>query len=69
MTIETKITIDSKKCKGCELCIPICPKEILKMSKQHNKYGNLYAQPINQEYCTRCGNCYQICPDLAIEIQ
>jgi len=32
-----KIVIDEERCKGCELCIPACPKHIIVMSEKYNK--------------------------------
>ena len=28
-----KITIDENICKGCELCVSVCPKKVLKLSE------------------------------------
>jgi Fe-S-cluster-containing hydrogenase component 2 len=32
-----KIVVDEERCKGCELCIPACPKHIMVMSEKFNK--------------------------------
>ena len=70
MLLETKITIDIERCKGCKLCIDACPNpnEILKMSEIPNNNGHLYAQIVDQESCNGCGLCYKMCPDGCIEI-
>ena len=31
-----KLTIDSEKCKGCELCVNFCPKKTLELGKETN---------------------------------
>ena len=63
-----KITFDIEKCKGCELCINVCPVNNIRMSKKLNKKGFHYAEIIDEEKCTGCGFCFQMCPDLVIEI-
>jgi 2-oxoglutarate ferredoxin oxidoreductase subunit delta len=63
-----KIQFSILRCKGCGLCIGVCPKHILKMSKQFNPAGNSYVEITDIDECTACGMCFQMCPDLAIEI-
>lgn len=62
------IHIDKEKCKGCGLCISTCSKNVIEMSKEYNKAGNIYAELCNVEKCTACGNCFRMCPDIAISI-
>lgn len=75
MSIEAKVIIDKEKCKGCKLCISVCPKDILEVSKQSNNNGYFPAQPKKElqkehytENCTACTNCAIICPDVCIEV-
>lgn len=63
-----KIIIDQERCKGCELCIPACPKHIIIMSKNFNKKGYYPAEQINPKECTGCAFCALTCPDVAIEV-
>ena len=37
-----KPLINSERCKGCALCIRVCPKKILEMSKETNGQGVHY---------------------------
>ena len=64
-----KIKFNVARCKGCGLCVPVCPKENVGMSKEPNQIGSFYADVINQEECTGCGLCFIMCPDLVIEIE
>lgn len=63
-----RITIDRERCKGCSLCIPFCPRNLLKASADINSSGYHPAEIQAPENCTGCGNCAKMCPDLAIEI-
>ncbi len=56
------ISIKSKWCKGCRICVAICPKKVLAMDAQHK------ATVVNPEACNRCRMCETHCPDFAIEI-
>jgi len=64
-----KMTVDSYYCKGCGLCIPVCPKNIISFSKDINQMGYNFAECTNQNECIACKMCYQICPDAAITIE
>ncbi len=64
--VAATVTIDVDTCKGCELCIYVCPPQVLKMSEDFNKVG--YQYPILLEGCTGCENCARICPDLVFEV-
>jgi len=59
---------DSERCKGCELCVSVCPEKILKMTDAYNSQGHRYPECIDEEKCTACTFCAIMCPDLAIQI-
>ncbi|MFH0739091.1 MAG: 4Fe-4S dicluster domain-containing protein [Candidatus Omnitrophota bacterium] len=63
-----KIDINKERCKGCFLCISVCPKGMLKKSKQLNKRGLNYAEFIDTGSCVGCSLCAVICPDCCIEV-
>ena len=60
------VTIDIEACKGCELCVPVCPPRVLVMSETPNGMG--YRFPILLDGCTGCELCYRICPDFCFEV-
>lgn len=63
------IKIDREKCKGCELCMGVCKKTVIKISDKFNKMGYRFAEVIKEENCTKCTSCCWICPDTCIEIK
>lgn len=65
-----KTIIDEKVCKGCGLCVSVCPKKILELAPDRiNPKGYNPSQCINQEECIGCGMCAIICPDSAITVE
>ena len=64
-----RMTVDSFYCKGCELCVDACPKDIIRMTVDINEKGYHYAECIDQSKCIACKMCYVICPDVAITVE
>lgn len=56
-----KVTVNKDCCKGCILCVALCPKNVLAM--QRNK-----AYVADPEACTGCQLCEIYCPDFAITV-
>lgn len=54
------------RCKGCELCISVCPPKVLSMSTDRNAIG--YFFPVIEDGCTGCTACQMICPDFVFEV-
>lgn len=76
MTTNTKkgrIVINSKVCKGCYLCMSVCPNECIVISTESNEKGYYPAKFSKTKdegdcRCTGCALCAVICPDIAIEV-
>ena len=64
------IIIDAERCKGCHLCISICPKEIIGLASHINRMGYTPAAVIEEKAheCTGCTACAMMCPDTAISV-
>ena len=58
------VKIDIELCKGCDLCVQVCPVQVLEMSASLNKLG--YRYPTLHDGCTGCEMCALICPDFCI---
>jgi len=62
------ITIDSERCKGCYLCIDVCPRNCIGQSGGPNAAGYYPAQFIEDSECLACALCGLVCPDVAITV-
>ncbi|MEW8979373.1 MAG: 4Fe-4S dicluster domain-containing protein [Symbiobacterium sp.] len=56
------IAVNSAYCKGCEICVHFCPREVLRLNERQK------AEAVAAERCTGCGNCEIYCPDFAIAV-
>jgi len=67
-----RIIIDRERCKGCYLCVSVCPNEVIIISQSLNQQGYYPAEPketVNDSKgCIGCAMCATICPDIAIEV-
>lgn len=63
-----KIVIDQKYCKGCGLCIAVCPKGIIAISDTANAKGYKCAEQTDESKCIACKLCAIMCPDSAITV-
>ena len=73
MAKKGKVVIDRELCKGCYLCIRACPVKALERSTEINSTGTYPARPaetetITEGKCIACGNCYEVCADVCIEV-
>jgi 2-oxoglutarate ferredoxin oxidoreductase subunit delta len=62
-----KIVIDTERCKGCGLCIAVCPKGDIVISTESNQSGYFPAEAKNTG-CTACTRCAVVCPEGIIEV-
>jgi 2-oxoglutarate ferredoxin oxidoreductase subunit delta len=68
MARRGNIVIDRELCKGCFLCVRACPVKVLGEDTEPNSGGTYPAKAVNPEKCIACGNCYEVCPDVALEV-
>ncbi|MDO5014806.1 MAG: 4Fe-4S binding protein [Clostridia bacterium] len=65
-----KLTIREDRCKGCGLCVDVCPKKVLELSEKIiNKKGHHPVQAVNEEDCISCAFCATMCPDCVITVE
>jgi len=63
------VKVNSDRCKGCQLCVAVCPRHLLAVANLLNEIG---IQPVevvgDPAECVGCMSCVLMCPDAAIEI-
>lgn len=61
--VETALEINAAWCKGCDICVKLCPERCLAMNDQQIAYLKA------PELCTGCHICEWLCPDFAITVK
>ena len=61
MAFKGQIIIDTERCKGCGVCVPVCPMKCIALSK------NVNAETVNDS-CIGCASCAMVCPDGVISV-
>ncbi len=65
--MAVKIVINTERCKGCGLCVKVCPRNTIVMSEHSNKAG-YFPAVAGADGCTGCAMCAIICPEAIIEV-
>lgn len=66
----SKLTIDKNACKGCGLCVTVCPKGILRLSDSElNDKGYSPVEITDMDACTACASCAKMCPDVVFTVE
>jgi len=66
--MEYEIKLKADWCKGCYICVKICPKKVFDISETEGKYGFREVVIARSEDCIGCMLCENFCPDFAIEV-
>jgi len=75
MSARYQIKVLKPFCKGCGLCVSICPRKTLVFSQNVNKNGFHFPESDHKprgtpgKLCSGCRQCAIICPEAAIEIR
>ncbi|HUW56165.1 MAG TPA: 4Fe-4S dicluster domain-containing protein [Planctomycetota bacterium] len=69
MAPPAKVTISARYCKGCRLCIDVCPKKALRLTGKLTSGGIEIVEWDETKGCTACLRCTVMCPDAAITVE
>ena len=58
---DERILVYDPWCKGCAICVDVCPPDCLEMSGPVPRL-------VDSDACTSCGMCEYLCPDFAIVV-
>ena len=65
-----KLTFKTDNCKGCGLCVDVCPKKVLRLATDKiNKKGHHPVEAANEADCIPGAFCPTICPDCILKIE
>ena len=56
------IVIDPELCKGCKLCVGVCPQHVIDISEKLNSSSYHPAYYLGHD-CTGCRLCFYACPE------
>lgn len=63
------VLIETDRCKGCALCVSVCPQHVLRLGEGYNARGY---HPVELDEsagsCTGCAICAVMCPDVVFTV-
>jgi 2-oxoglutarate ferredoxin oxidoreductase subunit delta len=62
------ILVDENRCKGCDLCVMACPKDVLSLAMDRLNPKGYHPAKLHTEGCTGCALCAVVCPDACITV-
>lgn len=68
MPVNGWIEVNDLFCKGCELCVEACPKDVLALDLDQLTPKGYHPVRLIADGCTGCNICAVICPDAAITV-
>ena len=68
MPAKGTIKIDELYCKGCELCVGVCPQNVLALAMDRITAKGYHPAQLTGEGCTGCAVCALICPEASITV-
>ena len=68
MPAKGMIKVDELYCKGCELCIAVCPQEVLALDMDTLTAKGYHPVHLIAEGCTGCAVCALVCPEASLTV-
>lgn len=67
-----KVSFRNDRCKGCGLCVDVCPKKIVMIDKSVLNQKGYHVATVKEEdmvNCIGCAFCATMCPDCVIKVE
>jgi 2-oxoglutarate ferredoxin oxidoreductase subunit delta len=68
MPPKGRIEVNETYCKGCELCVPACPQDVIRLAPERLTAKGYHPAELFAEGCTGCAVCAVVCPEAAITV-
>jgi 2-oxoglutarate ferredoxin oxidoreductase subunit delta len=68
MPVKGWIEVDELFCKGCELCVQVCPQDVLSLDMDRLTPKGYHPVHLKAEGCTGCAICAIVCPEASLTI-
>ncbi len=68
MPVKGWIEVNEVLCKGCDLCVDACPKDVLILDMERLTRKGYHPAHLYTEGCTGCVICAVVCPEAAITV-
>ncbi|MGQ9653174.1 MAG: 4Fe-4S dicluster domain-containing protein [Thermodesulfobacteriota bacterium] len=62
------LVVKRERCKGCYLCMHVCPKDVFDKEEGFNAKGYQPVRAARPQDCTGCRACTIVCPDVVFEL-
>ena len=63
------LEIATDRCKGCRLCIDVCPQHVLALNETIvNALGYHPVELTDAAACTSCALCARVCPEVSFKV-
>lgn len=63
------VFLDPSLCKGCQICIEVCPKRVFEKTDKISKRAYPIIKAARPSECIGCLECEMLCPDIAITVE
>lgn len=70
--IQGRVTFDEDYCKGCSLCVHVCPVKIISLNEEAANakgYHPAHVKAEDMDKCIGCASCALMCPDTVITVE
>lgn len=68
MPVKGWIEVNELYCKGCGLCVSVCPQGVMALDQEHFTPKGYHPVTLISQGCTGCGVCAVVCPDSALTV-